>query len=59
MFKRLISRTLFTCAALLPTAGSFAASHPAFNVKVTGSGAPVILIPGLASPGEEIGRAHV
>jgi pimeloyl-ACP methyl ester carboxylesterase len=52
MFKRLIASTAFTCAALLPAAGVSAASHPAFNVKVTGSGAPVILIPGLASPGE-------
>jgi N-formylmaleamate deformylase len=57
MFKRLISRTLFAGAALLsvaaaPAPASAAGSHPAFNVKVTGSGAPVILIPGLASPGE-------
>ena len=29
-----------------------AASHPAFQVEVTGKGAPVILIPGLASSGE-------
>lgn len=29
-----------------------AASHPAFQVEVTGKGVPVILIPGLASSGE-------
>lgn len=53
MFNRLLSRTLFAGAALLCAGGALAAaSHPAFHVKVTGSGAPVILIPGLASPGE-------
>ncbi|MYN10600.1 alpha/beta fold hydrolase [Pseudoduganella aquatica] len=47
MFKRLI------CSILLAGAFSAAAAAPsAFNVKVTGAGAPVILIPGLASPGE-------
>lgn len=30
---------------------AMAASHPAFQVEVKGSGAPMILIPGLASPG--------
>ncbi|OYO26275.1 alpha/beta fold hydrolase [Janthinobacterium sp. PC23-8] len=54
--------TLFTlrrCAAFFTTlaiAGTVqatpAASHPAFRVDVTGKGAPVILIPGLASSGE-------
>jgi pimeloyl-ACP methyl ester carboxylesterase len=53
MLKRLLSRALFAGALLSATGTSFAAaSHPAFDVKVTGSGAPVILIPGLASPGE-------
>jgi pimeloyl-ACP methyl ester carboxylesterase len=47
MFKRLI------CSMLLAGAVTAAAATPsAFNVKVTGAGAPVILIPGLASPGE-------
>jgi len=50
MFKRLI------CGMLLAGAATAAAATPsapsAFNVKVTGAGAPVILIPGLASPGE-------
>jgi pimeloyl-ACP methyl ester carboxylesterase len=53
MFKRLLSRALFAGTLLSATGTSFAAaSHPAFHVKVTGSGAPVILIPGLVSPGE-------
>jgi pimeloyl-ACP methyl ester carboxylesterase len=33
-------------------AGSANAAHPAFKVDVTGQGAPMILIPGLASSGE-------
>ncbi|CAN7488177.1 alpha/beta hydrolase [Pseudoduganella sp. LjRoot289] len=55
MFKQLIRSTVFAAAALvsaLPACSAHAAGHPAFNVKVTGAGAPVILIPGLASPGE-------
>ena len=60
MFKQMISTTLLAGAALAvltvqPAIATQAPSHPAFSVKVTGaggSGAPVILIPGLASPGE-------
>ena len=33
-------------------AGAAHAAHPAFKVDVTGQGAPIILIPGLASSGE-------
>ena len=50
---------LHRCAAFITTlaiAGAVhaapAATHPAFQVEVTGKGAPVILIPGLASSGE-------
>lgn len=41
--------TLAIAAAVQATP---AASHPAFQVTVTGQGAPVVLIPGLASSGE-------
>src|SRR4051812_37745586 len=34
------------------TAAPAASSHPAFKVDVSGKGAPIILIPGLASAGE-------
>ncbi|RFP12338.1 alpha/beta hydrolase [Duganella sp. BJB488] len=45
--------TIAASLALAYSAGaSAAASHPAFKVQVTGQGAPVILIPGLASSGE-------
>ncbi|MQA38060.1 alpha/beta fold hydrolase [Rugamonas aquatica] len=47
------SLALAYAAAPAVAAGSAAASaHPAFKVEVTGKGAPVILIPGLASSGE-------
>ena len=43
----------FTILAIACTAhASPASAHPAFQVAVTGQGAPVILIPGLASSGE-------
>lgn len=41
--------TALAAALLLGQAG--AAEHPAFKVDVTGTGAPIILIPGLASSG--------
>ena len=47
------SLALAYAAAPAAAAGTAAASaHPAFKVEVTGKGAPVILIPGLASSGE-------
>lgn len=49
-------KRIATIAASLALAYSASASaapaHPAFKVQVTGQGAPVILIPGLASSGE-------
>lgn len=39
-------------AVLLSPASAQAASHPAFQVQVSGQGKPMILIPGLASAGE-------
>jgi len=44
--------TTFTFCAVPGLAPAAAAAHPAFKVDVTGKGAPIILIPGLASPGE-------
>ncbi|MES2118474.1 MAG: alpha/beta hydrolase [Pseudomonadota bacterium] len=51
-FQRL--RQLLACAAalLLIQAPVRAASHPSFQVEVSGAGQPIILIPGLASSGE-------
>jgi pimeloyl-ACP methyl ester carboxylesterase len=42
-------KTLFTLALMLPAA---AAAQRSFQVKITGHGQPMILIPGLASSGE-------
>ena len=50
--KHSIAKFLTTVAAsAVMSSASAAASHPAFNVEVHGSGQPIILIPGLASPG--------
>jgi pimeloyl-ACP methyl ester carboxylesterase len=50
--KHSIAKFLTTVAAsAVMASASAAASHPAFNVEVHGSGQPIILIPGLASPG--------
>jgi pimeloyl-ACP methyl ester carboxylesterase len=47
-----LSATL-TLACAAPAAGAAdAGAHPAFKVDVTGKGAPIILIPGLASSGD-------
>jgi len=43
--------TLLSFALVLATGVAFAAEPFAFQVKVTGHGQPMILIPGLASPG--------
>lgn len=49
--KHRIAKFLTTLAASAVMAcASAAVSHPAFNVEVYGSGQPIILIPGLASP---------
>lgn len=49
--KQTVAKFLAAAAAtvVMASAGA-AASHPAFNVEVHGSGQPIILIPGLASP---------
>lgn len=59
MFKQLTRSTLLAAAlavsSIQPAPAAPATSQPAFSVRVTGAdraGAPVILIPGLASPGE-------
>lgn len=48
--------TMSAGLTMVPTAAAAAASaapaHPAFKVDVSGKGAPIILIPGLASAGE-------
>jgi pimeloyl-ACP methyl ester carboxylesterase len=50
--KHTVAQFLIATAATITMAcASAAASHPAFNVEVHGSGQPIILIPGLASPG--------
>ena len=49
-FTRLSTAITFTAGLLLSATASAAPS--AFQVKVTGTGAPLILIPGLASSGE-------
>ena len=50
--KHRIAKFLTAIAASAAMASATAAaSHPAFNVEVHGSGQPIILIPGLASPG--------
>lgn len=48
---RSLTRTIAALAAALTLGHAAAADHPAFKVDVTGSGAPIILIPGLGSPG--------
>lgn len=50
-FKHL-SNTIAVAAGLLLLAATASAAPTAFEVKVSGTGAPVILIPGLASSGE-------
>jgi len=50
--KHCIAKFLTAIAAsAVMASATAAASHPAFNVEVHGSGQPIILIPGLASPG--------
>jgi pimeloyl-ACP methyl ester carboxylesterase len=44
--------TVFAIGASPAMASAAAPAHPAFKVDVTGKGAPIILIPGLASAGE-------
>jgi pimeloyl-ACP methyl ester carboxylesterase len=44
--------TVFAIGASPTMASAAAPAHPAFKVDVTGKGAPIILIPGLASAGE-------
>jgi pimeloyl-ACP methyl ester carboxylesterase len=48
---RTLTRTIAALAAALTLGHAAAADHPAFKVDITGSGAPIILIPGLGSPG--------
>jgi pimeloyl-ACP methyl ester carboxylesterase len=47
----MLIKTIAAVAATLMLGHAAAADHPAFKVDVTGSGAPIILIPGLASSG--------
>lgn len=47
----MLIKLLAALAASLALGQATAAEHPAFKVDVTGTGAPVILIPGLASSG--------
>jgi pimeloyl-ACP methyl ester carboxylesterase len=47
----MLIKTIAALAATLILGQAGAAEHPAFKVDVTGTGAPVILIPGLASSG--------
>lgn len=49
---RSLLKTVVIIAASLVLGHAAAADHPSFKVDVTGQGAPVILIPGLGSPGE-------
>src|SRR5471032_1491919 len=51
MQRSLISVLFFASSLLLAYTPARAAAHPAFHVDVTGEGAPIILIPGLSSPG--------
>jgi pimeloyl-ACP methyl ester carboxylesterase len=52
MQRLLINRiAAFSLGLMLAGAASAADTHPAFKVDVTGTGAPIILIPGLASSG--------
>lgn len=52
MQRSLISVLFFITSFLLAQApAQAAATHPAFHVDVSGEGAPIILIPGLSSPG--------
>jgi len=48
----MLLKTIATLAAVLTLQNAAATEHPAFNVEVTGTGAPIILIPGLASSGK-------
>lgn len=47
----MLLKTIAALAATLILGQASAAEHPAFKVDVTGNGAPIILIPGLASSG--------
>ena len=47
----MLIKTIAAFAATMILGQAAAADHPAFKVDVTGTGAPIILIPGLASPG--------
>ncbi|NYE62131.1 pimeloyl-ACP methyl ester carboxylesterase [Duganella sp. 1224] len=47
----MLIKTIAAFAATMIVGQAAAADHPAFKVDVTGAGAPIILIPGLASPG--------
>jgi pimeloyl-ACP methyl ester carboxylesterase len=48
---RTLINTIAAAAATLLLGHATAAEHPAFKVEVSGTGAPIILIPGLASAG--------
>jgi len=53
MQRSLIKRiAAFSVGLIFAGAASAADTHPAFKVDVTGTGAPIILIPGLASSGD-------
>lgn len=47
----MLNKIIAALAATLALGHAAAAEHPAFKVDVTGTGAPIILIPGLASSG--------
>jgi pimeloyl-ACP methyl ester carboxylesterase len=47
----MLIKTIAALAATLMLGHASAAEHPAFKVDVTGTGAPIILIPGLGSSG--------
>lgn len=47
----MLLKTIAAVAATMILGQAAAADHPAFKVDVTGTGAPIILIPGLGSPG--------
>lgn len=48
----MLIKTIAALAATLMLGHAAAAEYPAFKVDVTGTGAPIILIPGLASSGD-------
>ncbi|MYM84856.1 alpha/beta fold hydrolase [Duganella sp. FT50W] len=48
----MLNKIIATLATTLALGHAAAAGHPAFKVDVTGTGAPIILIPGLGSAGD-------